>query len=104
MRAWYLRNREARLAYQRAWREKNREHARARDRAYRVRRGDNRRYRDRKAYMREWWANLKATDPERHAAYMKRSNKTRAVAGLPPDVHEMRLVLYEFRRAVMHAP
>jgi len=54
-------------------------------------------------YMRQWWANLKATDPVRYEHYMQRSNKRRAVAGLPEEIHEMRLTLFEFRSRIQRS-
>lgn len=95
--SWYLRNKErvgeVMRARRRAWYAANRDKARA---AAKVR-GDHRDRGDRTDYMRQWWADLKANDPIRHAQYMARSNKRRAINGLPESIHEMRLVLFEFR-------
>ena len=83
----------ARRAYQRDWYQRNR--ASELVRAGAQKRGD------RRAYMRQWWARTKAANPQRHAHYVTRSNKARAVAGLPPEIHEMRRVLYEFRSLLL---
>lgn len=93
-RAWYHRTRETRLAYQRDWYARNKEQ----QRQYRKQHGDHHHgYRDRKAYMRAWHAKLKAQAPERYAAYLRRSNKARAVRGLPKEIHDMRVALFDYR-------
>lgn len=95
MRAWQQKHHARRLVQRRAWYAATKEQRRA----YRKERGPDP-YRDRAAYMRDWWAKLKAADPTRREAYSLRSNRRRAIASLPPDIHEMRLTLFEFRRAV----
>lgn len=110
--SWYQKNKERALQYQREYEARNRERIRARRRAFeavnrdlvraaqRIR--DRRRTRgDRRAYARQWWEHLKATNPALHAQKVKRANSVRAVAGLPPELHEMRLTLMEFRSALI---
>lgn len=101
MREWYAKNRESVLARQRAWYAANREQALETSRRNRKR--DDRGYRDRREYQRQWWAKTKAANPDRHAHHITRSNRTRAIAGLPPEIHEMRQVLYEFRSSLLRA-
>lgn len=100
MRNWYHRNKhrfaEVYRERRRVWYAANRERVNTERRAM----GENRGYRDRRAYMRQWWAELKDTDPTRYAKYMERSNKRRAIRPLDPTdvaIHDARTVLFDYR-------
>ena len=100
-RAWYHANkerfREVFKLRSREWYAANREKAREKARAYRR---DTRKRPGRNAYMRQWWAELKMNDPAKYETYVRRTSRRRAVRNLPEQVHEMRLVLLEFRSCV----